>query len=108
MKRSKAAQSCIHGGKPDVGMTSKILERMLARPVSSPSQYGLEVDSASICGRKPSSESMNLMDFSLLRTPTWKCTPWIGESSRRPSDLVEQSAVRSPGLRLMESHDANG
>ena len=50
MNRSKSSQFSIGAGSPAVGRPSNTLLRHDASPVSSPSQYGLDADSASRCG----------------------------------------------------------
>ena len=50
MNASKSAQSSSAAGNPAVGSPSNTFDRLESRPVSTPSQYGLEPERARKCG----------------------------------------------------------
>jgi hypothetical protein len=72
---SNSRQPSNTGGKPVRGIACKTISRVDAKPVSSPSQNGLELDSASRSGRSPSSASMIASALSAPPTATCTCIP---------------------------------
>jgi hypothetical protein len=75
-----------------VGIPSNTLDRALARPVSAPTQYGEDADSARKCGTYWLSALTIGIALSGERTPTCTCTPKI--CSRRASHCIFSTSSR--------------